>query len=309
MSESFNELIILESYLDFLTAELRLSDNTVAAYRKDVEGFLGVYSTKKGLDFGLLQRKDIVDYLEALNIKGISPRTVRRKLSAVRGFCRYLVSEGILEKNPTLDLESPATELLLPKFLSTNEVDRLLAQANPETILGCRDSAMLETLYATGLRVSELVGLGISQVNLEVGFLRALGKGKKERMVPLGDAAKGKINQYISWAREVLLEKRKKNTGKQEQVDTLFLNNHGRGISRVGFWKILKGYAIQAGISQNVSPHVLRHSFATHLLTRGADLRSVQMMLGHSDISTTQIYTHVTKERLKVMIKEYHPRG
>ena len=222
MTKSFSEWLILESYLDFLTAELRLSDNTVSAYRKDVRGFLEVYYTKKGLDLSLIQRDDIVYYLEVLNTKGIAPRSVRRKLSAVRRFCRYLVSEAILEGNPTLDLESPAVELLLPKFLSTTEVDRLLAQANTETILGCRDSAMLETLYATGLRVSELVGLGISQVNLEVGFLRAWGKGKKERMVPLGDSAKEKINQYVSWARVANLEKREKNTGKQEQVDALF---------------------------------------------------------------------------------------
>ena len=167
---------------------------------------------------------------------------------------------------------------------------------------------MLETLYATGLRVSELVGLHLPHVNLEVGFLRAWGKGNKERLVPLGDSAKDKLKEYISWAREAILEKRWKKSGERDRAENLFLNNRGGPISRVGFWKILRGYALQAGISQKVSPHMLRHSFATHLITHGADLRSVQMMLGHADISTTQIYTHVTRERLKVMLKEYHPR-
>lgn len=309
MNESPPVSDVLRSYLDYLTAELRLSNNTLQAYRRDVEAFLRVFQAEKPSDVSSIQREDIVHYLEALCAEGVSPRTVRRKVSAVRGFCRFLISEGRLEEDPTLDLKSPTIGRSLPKFLSTTEVDRLLAQPDPETILGCRDSAMLETLYATGLRVSELVGLNLAHVNLEVGFLRAWGKGNKERMVPLGDPAKDKLKEYVSWAREAILENRFKKSDGRDCVENLFLNNRGGSISRVGFWKILRGYALQAGISQKVSPHVLRHSFATHLITHGADLRSVQMMLGHTDISTTQIYTHVTRERLKVMIKEYHPRS
>ena len=201
----------------------------------------------------------------------------------------------------------------MPKFLSVAEVDRLLAQPDPSSVLGCRDVAMLETLYATGLRVSELVGLLLSRVNLDVGFVTTLGKGSKERVVPLGEEANQKVKRYIGWAREQLLQRRTRLRGEggemSEPEEKIFLNRNGVPISRVGFWKVLKGYALRAGIQSDVSPHILRHSFATHLVSHGADLRSVQMMLGHADISTTQIYTHVTQERLKVMIKEHHPRG
>lgn len=260
-----------------------------------------------------LTREDIIDFLEALRSAGNSPRTMRRKLSTIRGFCRFLHSEGGMAEDPSLDIETPAAGRPLPKFLSVAEVDRLLAQPDPSSVLGCRDVAMLETLYATGLRVSELVGLLLSRVNLDVGFVTTLGKGSKERVVPLGEEANQKVKRYIGWAREQLLQRRTRLRGggreMSEPEEKIFLNRNGVRISRVGFWKVLKGYALRAGIQSDVSPHILRHSFATHLVSHGADLRSVQMMLGHADISTTQIYTHVTRERLKVMIKEHHPRG
>ncbi len=304
-----------QRYLDYLAAERRLSENTLQAYRRDLRGFLAMAA--RPLDG--LTREDIIDFLEALRSAGNSPRTIRRKLSTIRGFCRFLHSEGGMAEDPCLDIETPAAGRPLPKFLSVAEVDRLLAQPDPTSILGCRDAAMLETLYATGLRVSELVGLLLSRVNLDVGFVTTLGKGNKERVVPLGEEANEKVKRYIDWAREQLLQRRTRPRGKgggrgggremSEPEEKIFLNRNGVPISRVGFWKVLKGYALRAGIQSDVSPHILRHSFATHLVSHGADLRSVQMMLGHADISTTQIYTHVTRERLKVMIKEHHPRG
>lgn len=298
-----------QRYLDYLAAERRLSENTLQAYRRDLRGFLAV--TAGSLDG--LTREDIIDFLEALRSAGNSPRTMRRKLSTIRGFCRFLHSEGGMAEDPSLDIETPAAGRPLPKFLSVAEVDRLLAQPDPSSVLGCRDAAMLETLYATGLRVSELVGLLLSRVNLDVGFVTTLGKGSKERVVPLGEEANQKVKRYIGWAREQLLQRRTRLRGggreMSEPEEKIFLNRNGVRISRVGFWKVLKGYALRAGIQSDVSPHILRHSFATHLVSHGADLRSVQMMLGHADISTTQIYTHVTRERLKVMIKEHHPRG
>lgn len=298
-----------QRYLDYLAAERRLSENTLQAYRRDLRGFLAV--TAGPLDG--LTREDIIDFLEALGSAGNSPLTMRRKLSTIRGFCRFLHSEGGMAEDPSLDIETPAAGRPLPKFLSVAEVDRLLAQPDPSSVLGCRDVAMLETLYATGLRVSELVGLLLSRVNLDVGFVTTLGKGSKERVVPLGEEANQKVKRYIGWAREQLLQRRTRLRGEggemSEPEEKIFLNRNGVPISRVGFWKVLKGHALRAGIQSDVSPHILRHSFATHLVSHGADLRSVQMMLGHADISTTQIYTHVTQERLKVMIKEHHPRG
>jgi integrase/recombinase XerD len=302
---------LLQRYLDYLTAERRLSENTLQAYRRDLREFLRTWGKEAAGPLDGLTREDIVDFLETLHSAGASPRTTRRKLSTIRGFCRFLHSEGRMAEDPSQDIETPAAGRPLPKFLSMAEVGRLLAQPDPTSVLGCRDAAMLETLYATGLRVSELVGLLLSRVNLDVGFVTTLGKGSKERIVPLGDEANQKIRRYINWAREQLLQRRTRLRGIEvsEPEEKIFLNRNGVPISRVGFWKVLKGYALKAGIQSNVSPHILRHSFATHLVTQGADLRSVQMMLGHADISTTQIYTHVTRERLKVMIKEHHPRG
>ncbi len=306
-----NDERFVQAFLDYITAELRLSENTLNAYRRDIEGFLRYYRKKTDSPLITLRRHNLLGFLEDLGSQQVSPRTVRRKLSAVRSFCRFLTDEGYLNENPSLEIQTPGVGRRLPKFLSLSEVDQLLSQPDPSTPAGCRDAAMIETLYATGLRVSELLGLSVPRINLEVGFLTTLGKGKKERIVPLGEEAKKKVERYLGWARKDFLKRRARREGMAESAaeNGLFLNQNGYPMSRVGFWKILKIYAQKANLQGEVSPHVLRHSFATHLLTRGADLRSVQMMLGHSDISTTQIYTHVTQERLKVMLKEYHPRN
>jgi integrase/recombinase XerD len=303
--------LLLQAFLDYIAAELRLSENTLYAYRRDIEGFLRSYRKETDAPLTSLQRRNLLGFLEDLGAQQASPRTMRRKLSAVRSFCRFLTAEGHMNENPALEIQTPGIGRPLPKFLSLSEIDQLLSQPDQSTPPGCRDSAMIETLYATGLRVSELLGLSLPRINLEVGFLTTLGKGKKERIIPLGEEAKKRVEHYVGWARQEFLKKRARKKGMAESAaeERLFLNQNGYPMSRVGLWKILKAHAQKANIQSEVSPHVLRHSFATHLLTRGADLRSVQMMLGHADISTTQIYTHVTQERLKVMLKEYHPRN
>ena len=232
--------------------------------------------------------------------KEFSARTVARNISAVKGFYRFLVSEGHMEKNPARLVETPRLPRKLPGSLSKGEVDSLLSQPDPGTLLGKRDRAMLEILYATGLRVSELVGLRVLDVNLEAGFLRTMGKGSKERVVPLGGKACDALKDYLAEGRNGL--------SKGKNPSHLFLNSRGKALTRQGFWKIIKAYGVQAGISKKITPHSIRHSFASHLLEGGADLRSVQVLLGHADISTTQIYTHITRERLKELHEKYHPR-
>jgi integrase/recombinase XerD len=236
-----------------------------------------------------------------LRKRNLSTKTIVRNLVAVRTFFRFLVQEGILESNPIEELESPKVAKTLPEILTLREIEQLLEQPNLQTSLGIRDRAMLEILYATGMRVSELTHLPTHQVNLEGGYVLLYGKGSKERVVPLGSEAMKWVNLYLEAARGKLAK------GKESPL--LFINRSGRGMSRQRFWKSLKDYARRAGLRKRITPHLLRHSFASHLLERGADLRSVQMMLGHVDISTTQIYTHVTGERLKKVHQRYHPRG
>jgi integrase/recombinase XerD len=236
-----------------------------------------------------------------LRKRNLSTKTIVRNLVAVRTFFRFLVQEGILESNPIEELESPKVAKTLPEILTLREIEQLLEQPNLQTSLGIRDRAMLEILYATGMRVSELTHLPTHQVNLEGGYVLLYGKGSKERVVPLGSEAMKWVNLYLETARRKLAK------GKESPL--LFINRSGRGMSRQRFWKSLKDYARRAGLRKRITPHLLRHSFASHLLERGADLRSVQMMLGHVDISTTQIYTHVTGERLKKVHQRYHPRG
>jgi integrase/recombinase XerD len=236
-----------------------------------------------------------------LRKKRLNPKSIVRDLAALRTFFRFLIQEGILQNNPVEDLESPKVAKTLPEILSLKEIERILEEPNLKTPLGIRDRAMLEILYATGMRVSELTHLMIQQVNLEGGYVLLYGKGSKERIVPLGSEAMRWVDLYLKGARGIL--------SKGKESPFLFINRSGKGMSRQGFWKNLRDYARRAGLHKRITPHLLRHSFATHLLERGADLRSVQMMLGHVDISTTQIYTHVTGERLKKVHKRYHPRG
>ena len=291
----------LDHFLRYLIVEKGLSKNTIEAYGHGLNRFSNHLREKGVRDWTDVTKFEVKAFLLFLKRKGLSTKTVVRNLVAIRTFFKFLAQEGILEVNPTEELESPKVAKTLPKILSLKEVEQLLEQPNLKTPLGIRDRAMLELLYAAGMRVSELVRLPMNQINLEGGYARLYGKGSRERIVPLGREAVKWVNLYLKDVREKLAK------GKESQF--LFINRSGKGMSRQRFWKNLKVYGQRAGIQKKITPHLLRHSFASHLLERGADLRSVQMMLGHVDISTTQIYTHVTGERLKKVHQRYHPRG
>jgi integrase/recombinase XerD len=289
---------LLERWLESLRAERGLADNTLEAYRRDLDRF-GGFVSQKCLDPLLLGPGDLATYVRELRRGGLSPRSIRRALAALRGFFGDLVSRGDRSDDPAADLLSPRMLATLPKVLSRDQVEALLAAPDLSSPLGVRDKAMIELLYASGLRVSELVTLEIGQVRLDEGFLLVRGKGSKERVVPVGDAAIAWISRYLRDVRPALAHGRHW---------TLFVNRNGEAMSRQGFWKNLKAWGRAAGIA-DLSPHVLRHSFATHLLEFGADLRSVQMMLGHADVATTQIYTHIHEARLKSLYDRFHPRA
>lgn len=291
---------LIDAFLEHLVVERGLAQNSLEAYRRDLSRYTG-YLTARGKQVITLDRAEVPRYLLLLREEGLSPRSVARHLSAIRQFHRFLVREGHAGEDPTSHLESPRPWRRLPTVLSSEEVDRLLASGPPTTPQGLRDRAMLEVLYASGLRVSELVGLRLADLNLAAGILQVLGKGSKERLVPLGDAAADSLRAYLADGRPKL-ERRRASLH-------LFLGRHGRGLTRQMFWQLLKRYARAAGITKPVTPHTLRHSFATHLLERGADLRSVQLMLGHADIGTTQIYTHLTRAHLKAIYDKHHPRA
>jgi integrase/recombinase XerD len=294
-------LEVLDSFLHYLTVEKGLSRNTIEAYHRDLTRFL-LYLKGKGIeDPAKVEKLDIQAFLLALKRDRLSARTIARNLVALRTFFRYLIEEALLKKNPVEELESPRLARKLPEILSPAEVERLLQQPESQTLLGGRDRAMLEVLYAGGMRVSELVKLTLNQVNLEGGYILLYGKGSKERVVPIGQEALKWVIRYLNTIRPSLLK------GKESPY--LFVNRSGKPLSRQRFWQTLQVYGRRAGIGKKITPHLLRHSFASHLLEGGADLRSVQVMLGHSDISTTQIYTHVTGERLKKIHQRYHPRG
>lgn len=287
-------------FLEYLTVEKGLSKNTLDSYGRDLGGYLS-FLERKGLHLLRISRKDLTAYLGKLRDRGLASNSVARNLSTIRRFHRFLISEGVSGVDPTENLETPKGFLRLPKTLTLEEVEALLRKPDTKKTLGIRDRAMLELLYATGMRVSELVSFKLKDLNLEVGYVIPFGKGSKERVVPIHERAVSLIRDYLRDARDKLLKK-----GNSQY---LFIGQGGRPITRERFWQIIKGYALKAGIKRKVFPHILRHSFASHLLEHGADLRSVQLMLGHSDISTTQIYTHVTRERLKRIHQEFHPRG
>jgi integrase/recombinase XerD len=292
---------LLDQFLHYLIVEKGLSKNTIDAYSHGLNRFLDSLRKKEIQEMPSVSKFDVRAFLLALRKQGLSTKTVLRNLVAIRTFFQFLIQEGILEANPIEELESPKIAKTLPEILTLKEVEQLLDQPNPQTPLAIRDRAMLEVLYATGMRVSELTHLPINQVNLEGGYVLVFGKGSKERIIPLGSEAMKWVALYLKAARERL--------AKGKESPFLFINRSGRGMSRQQFWKNIKAYGRRAGIRKRITPHLLRHSFASHLLEGGADLRSVQMMLGHVDISTTQIYTHVTGERLKKIHQRYHPRG
>ncbi len=299
MSQPQHTSLLVDRFLDFLRVERGLSRNTVEAYGRDLAGFVS-HLEGIGKEVTDVTPDLISDYMGFL-ARTLSRATVARKTSSVKMFFRFLASEGIIPTNPARLISTPKLGRRLPGVLSLQEVERLLSEPDTSTTKGLRDRAMLEVLYGAGLRVSELVGLKVSDINLEAGFLKTMGKGQKERVVPLGAKAIEAVKEYLASARPLLLRKAR-------PTSFLFLNSRGRPLSRQGFWKIIKQYAREAGIGRRLSPHSLRHSFASHLLEGGADLRSVQMLLGHADIATTQIYTHVTRERLKEIHRKCHPR-
>ena len=289
---------LVHDFLEHLTVEKGLSENTIAAYQRDLGRYLRFLGTIRQEE---VRESDVLSFLQHLSETGLSSRTQARSLAAVRGYHLYLMREGRAAADPTVNLETPRGWVRLPKTLTADEVESLLDQPDARTALGWRDKAMLELLYATGLRVSELVGIKVQDIELERGHVTVIGKGSKERVVPIGEAAADAVKEYLERGRPVLLR------GKESEA--LFISSHRRQISRQMFWERIKLYARTAGITRNISPHTLRHSFATHLLDNGADLRAVQAMLGHADISTTQIYTHVSRERLRQVHEKHHPRG
>ncbi|HUL16985.1 MAG TPA: site-specific tyrosine recombinase XerD [Terriglobales bacterium] len=293
----------ISAFLNHAKVEKGLSANTVEAYRRDLEKF-GEFAKKRKLALEAVKRDDLVDFLASLYRLKLESRTVARHLVTLRNFFRFAQIHEQIAEDPTANLESPKIRRSLPGYLRLEEVERLLEQPDVKTALGLRDKAMLEVLYSTGLRVSELTGLRVPDLDTKVGCVRCIGKGDKERIVPVGRKALGMVERYLKDARPELVRKGKGAAGAQ-----LFVNRRGGKISRVGVWKILSSYGRRAGLRVALTPHMLRHSFATHLLERGADLRSVQLMLGHADISTTQIYTHVVEERLKQIYKAHHPRA
>ena len=292
---------LVDRYLNYLLVEKGLASKTIEAYSLDLTGFLDFLKEMGVNEISDVDTAVLLKHLISMRDHGLGPRSRARHLVTLRGFFRFLVKEKLLKQDPVRLIDMPKSGLRLPDVLSFKDVEKLLQAPNGDKPNEARDSAMLELLYAAGLRVSELVGLRILDVNLEAGYVRVFGKGSKERVVPIGEYAKEKIKTYIENFRPHLL--------KQYSSPFLFIGRAGKPITRQGFWKQLRHYAVRVGITKKVTPHSLRHSFASHLLEGGADLRAVQVMLGHVDISTTQIYTHVARERLKSIHKKFHPRG
>lgn len=292
----------LQSFIHYLSVERGLAPNTLESYERDLTQYIGHLKEGGTVSLKDTAKSHIVSYIGKLRKAGKAPATVSRSIVSIRAFYQFLVRERVIDKDPSLHLESPKLEKRLPKVMSMHEVERLLEAPQTSTPNGMRDKAMLEVLYATGIRVSELISLSMDDIHLSLGYVRCLGKGSRERIIPLGRIAAQTLDQYIRTSRPKLLR-----PGRSEEA--LFVNHLGTRMTRQGFWKIIKKYAAQSGIRKEITPHTLRHSFATHLLENGADLRSVQEMLGHADISTTQIYTHVTNKRMKEVYNQTHPRA
>ena len=299
MSDSDRQ--ILDAFIDNIWIEKGLSQNTLDSYRSDLEQFSS-WLKKNNLTYIKTSKKEILSYLSFLFQKGLGSKTVARKLSSLKSFFRYLVFKSIISIDPSSDVETPKLLKSIPKSISEKEVETLLAAPDAKTDIGLRDKTMIETLYSCGLRISELINLELLNLNLRQGVIRVIGKGQKERLVPMGDQLINLLNLYISSSRKNLLS--------NKHSDFLFLSNRGQRMTRQSFWHRIKHYCLDSGFEpEKISPHVLRHAFATHLLNNGADLRVVQLLLGHSDLNTTQIYTEVARQRLKRLHTEHHPRG
>ncbi len=292
---------LIDSFLTYLTAVKGLSKNTLESYGRDILKLAVFLEGKDITRIDQVGYKHILDFLTYLKEQGLNTRSTSRTLISVRQFFKFLLTEKFIESDPTFLIRTPKIKMGLPETLSLEDVEKLLSSPDESSPEGIRDKSMLEVLYATGIRVSELVELGLNDVNFELGYIIAYGKGSKQRIVPIGEKAKIKLREYLDTSRPRLLKSR--------TSPHLFVTRLGRKMTRQGFWKIIKAYSRKSGLTKKISPHTLRHSFATHLLERGADLRAIQVMLGHSDISTTQIYTHIERERLKEVHKKYHPRS
>lgn len=292
----------LKDFIHFLVVEKGLASNTVVSYERDLKSYLLYVSKVEEISsLDAVSRPTIIQFLKFLTDNGKSSKTIARHIASIRSFHQFLLREKVTTQDPTVHIDRPKQEQKLPQVMSLEEVQALLDSPDTNKVFGIRDKAMLELLYATGMRVSELISLNLSDVHLTMGFVRCIGKGNKERIIPLGTMAQNAITNYIEESRNQLLKKK--------TTDALFVNLYGNRLTRQGFWKILKKLTKEAGIEKELTPHTLRHSFATHLLENGADLRAVQEMLGHADISTTQIYTHVTKTRMKDVYSMFHPRA
>ena len=296
---------MIDAYLDHLRVERRLAEHTLESYGRDLRA-LATFAAGEGVATASLDRRQLEAFVRQEMATGLSPRSVARMVAAVRGFYRFLVLDRQLDENPADDLSPPRAWPALPRHLSLDDVDRLLAQPDVTTPFGLRDRAMIELLYATGMRVSELIGVRAADLHLEERYLTCVGKGNKERLIPVGDQAADWLARYQRTGRPLLAARAR---AIRRAEPRLFLNARGGAISRVGFWKVLAAHGRSAGLATAISPHVLRHSFATHLLERGADLRAIQMMLGHADLSTTQIYTHILEARLRTVYERFHPRA
>lgn len=293
----------LKDFTHFLIVEKGLAQNTIVSYERDLKSYMQyIRKVEQLTSFNDVQRVHIVHFLGHLKEQGKSSRTLARHVASIRAFHQFLLREKVSDHDPSVHIETPQLERSLPKVLSLQEVEILLDSPDASNHYGIRDKAMLELLYATGIRVSELIGLQMEDVHLTMGFVRCIGKGNKERIIPIGKTAITALDRYIEKGRPHFISKKQRD-------NALFLNHHGKQLTRQGFWKILKKIVREAGIEKELTPHTLRHSFATHLLENGADIRAVQEMLGHADISTTQIYTHVTKTRLKDVYSQFHPRA
>ena len=290
----------LSEYLDHLRVERALAANTLVAYGTDLRKLLR-FAEGQAKDVLALAQGDLTEFVGSLREQGLSPRSQARVVHALRGFYRFALREGLIERDPTENLRAPRAFQALPRYLTPAQIEALLAAPDVTKPLGLRDRAILEVMYATGLRVSELIGLPSTGLDLDLGLVRVVGKGRKERLVPLGRVARRWVRRYVGEAQGRLTRGR--------PVPTLFVNQRGQALSRMGLWGIVRRHAVTAGVERVLTPHVLRHSFASHLLERGADLRALQAMLGHADISTTQIYTHVTRERLRQLYDRFHPRA
>ncbi|WP_107949747.1 site-specific tyrosine recombinase XerD [Lysinibacillus parviboronicapiens] len=293
----------IEDYIHFIQVERQLSINTLASYRRDLENYVQFLQEAEGMSsFHKVERTTILRHLEQLRMQGKTSRTVARHISSIRSFHQFLLREKRTETDPTVHLEMPTIEQKLPNILSIEEIESLLIAPNRSKPQGVRDVAMLELLYGSGMRISELIALDLADIHLTMGFVRVFGKGGKERIIPLGKSALSALSAYLDGARGQL-------QGKYPKTDAFFINQRGKRLTRQGCWKLMKEHALKAGIQHELTPHTLRHSFATHLVENGADLRAVQEMLGHADISTTQIYTHISKTRLSEVYKQFHPRA